>query len=637
MLSLPRVLAALCVLLFAAACRDEPAPRSAAPEPPPSRPAILADSASAMLATAAPADTLFAAYDAATLDALRPDTIGAAAWVDATLAALTLEEKIGQLFIVDLPAPRPLGSVGEEALRAASEVGVGGFLVKRILGPPEVARQTRQLQEAAAVPLLFAADYERGAGRFLNPFTELPSNMALGATRQPELAAAAGRLTAIESRAVGVNLLFAPVVDVNNNPANPIINIRAYGGRPRLVAQMAEGFVEGAARGGLLTTLKHFPGHGNTATDSHAQMGVVESDAAQLDSIELAPYRRLLGRSASAPPPAAVMTAHLWIRALDAEPLPATFSERALTRLLRDEMDFGGLVITDDVKMGALHNDFALAERVLRPLEAGADIVLTPEDLPAAIQAVKDAVERGRLSEERLDASVRRVLAAKARAGLHRQRVPPKALLQRLLEKPRGQAVADAIASEAATLLHTSSVLPLAEDRRALLVQLSNYTDSESIGAAMNLLEEKLDGGALAEVRFDTEPSAAARQQTLAAAREAEVVVLALYLRLTTGRGEAGLFREQTRLARALAEGETPVVLAVFGNPYAVAAFPEAAAQLVLYDQTLASVRAAAAILAGEAPPRGRLPIRAGAYDYGAGRSSVEGADETERAGGARR
>ncbi len=632
-------LAALCALLFlaASACR-EPAPPRPAAEAPPARPAALApdsassDSAAAMpLAETAPApDSLFAAYDAATLAALRPDTTGAAAWVDSTLAALTLEEKVGQLFIVDLPAPRPLGRVGRRAMRAAEEYSVGGFLVKRILGPRQVARQTRRLQRAATVPLFFAADYERGAGRFANNATELPSNMALGAARSAEMAAAAGRLTAIESRAVGVNLLFAPVVDVNNNPDNPIINIRSYGERPRLVAEMAEGFVQGAAEGGLLTTLKHFPGHGNTATDSHAQMGTVESTAAELDSVELAPYRLLLAGEDDAPPPAAVMTAHLWIKALDADPLPATFSEKALTRLLREEMRFGGLVITDDVKMGALQNDFSLAERTLRPLEAGADIVLTPEDLPAAIDAVKEAVQSGRLSEDRLDASVRRVLTAKARAGLHRQRIPSEALLERLLNEPRGQQVAAAIAAEAVTLLKTAPALPLDKSRRTLLVQLSNYKDSESIAAAMDLFEKKLGGGeALAEVRFDGEPSERAREKTLAAAREAEAVVLALYLRLTTGRGEAGLFPDQARLARALVESGTPVVLVAFGNPYAVAAFPEAEAQLVAYDQTLASIRAAADVLAGEAPPRGRLPIRIGAYGYGAG---LGGLDEEEAA-----
>src|SRR5690606_24829544 len=197
---------------------------------------------------------------------------------------------------------------------AVQDMGVGGFLVPRLLDPEEVFEETQRLQAATPVPLFFAADYERGTGRFNNALTELPSNMALGATRDTVLAAAAGRLTAIESRALGINLLFAPVVDVNNNPDNPIINIRSYGEDPALVGAMATAFVREAQRHGVLTTLKHFPGHGNTTTDSHARMGTVGSDFAELDSIELRPYRDVL---TGPHPSAGVMTAHLWVPALD--------------------------------------------------------------------------------------------------------------------------------------------------------------------------------------------------------------------------------------------------------------------------------------------------------------------------------
>ena len=571
-----------------------------------------------------PPDTLFTQYDADVLTALRPDTTGAAAWVEATLAGLTLKEKIGQLFIVDMPRRTPRTLVRDEAVRRARQ-GAGGFLVRRVLGPEEIYGQARRLQKEAKVPLFMAADYERGAGRFANNFTELPSNMAVGATRDTSFAAAAGRLTAVESRAAGVNFLFAPVVDVNDNPDNPIINIRSYGEDPALVGKMAAAFVRAAEGAGLLTTLKHFPGHGNVSVDTHAEIGAVTGSRADLDRTELAPYRAVLAQADAQP--TAVMSAHLWIQALDAEPRPATFSREALTGLLRDTLGFGGLVVTDDVKMGALHNDYSLAERILRPLEAGADIVLTPEDFSAAVDAVADAVESGRLSEERIDASVRRVLQAKARAGLHRRRRPPEESLSALLEQPFGERVAQTIADRSLTLLKTAPVLPLREGQRVFLAQLSNYKDSESIAAAMDAFVPALQesSAAIAEQRYDVEPAEADRTAALEAARAADVVVLALYLRLQSGRGEAGLFPKQRALVRALLEQSTPVVLVPLGNPYAVDTFPEADAFLVGYDQTLATVRAAADILRGRYAPQGRLPISLEHFPYGSGGKKVRG------------
>ncbi|MDX1548877.1 MAG: glycoside hydrolase family 3 N-terminal domain-containing protein, partial [Rhodothermales bacterium] len=342
-----------------------------------------------------PVDSLFLDHDLDALALPPPDSAGAARWVDSTLATLSLDEKIGQLFIVHLPRPGIRQMLDDEALEAVEDAHVGGFLVPRLLDPETVFEQTQRLQRASRLPLFFAADYERGAGRFSNAFTELPSNMALGATRDTALAAAAGRLTALESRAIGINLLLAPVVDVNNNPDNPIINIRSYGEAPGLVADMAEAFVREAQRHGVLTTLKHFPGHGNTAVDSHARMGVVEGGAAVLDSVELRPYRRLLGQADA---PAGVMSAHLWVPALDDEPLPATFSQRALTHLLRDSLGFEGFIVTDDIRMGALQGRYAPAERIVRPLRAGADVILTPRSLPRAVEAVRAALRDGALT-----------------------------------------------------------------------------------------------------------------------------------------------------------------------------------------------------------------------------------------------
>lgn len=558
-------------------------------------------------------DSLFLDYDHPALAWHPPDTVEAARWTDSVLAVLTLEEKIGQLFIVHLPRSDLRRMIGGEALKAVQTYGVGGFLVPRLFPPRDVFKQTQRLQQAAKVPLFFAADYERGVGRFNNALTELPSNMALGATRDTLLAAAAGRLTALESRAIGVNLLFAPVVDVNDNPANPIINIRSYGEDPELVGRMAAAFVGEAQRHGVLTTLKHFPGHGNTAVDSHTRMGRVAGDVAAIDSVEFRPFRRVLRHGA-----AAVMSAHLWVPAYDEQPLPATFSRRLLHDVLRDSLGFDGIVVTDDIRMGALQSRYSANERIVRSLAAGADVILTPVSLPRAIEAVKTALQRGELDETAIDRSVRRILGAKAQAGLHRQRVVDEAALASLLEKPRGAFLAQAVADAAATLLKTDPVLPLGPAQPILLVQLSNVGETESIAAAMDSLAEAL--GPQREVRLGQKPSQAEVEEVLDT--EAGVVVLALYLRLKAGRGEAGLFPGQERFVRRLLDQDVPVVLVTFGNPYVIIPFDEAEVLLVAYEQSLASVAAVAGILRGQQPARGLLPITVGPYPFGSG---VEG------------
>lgn len=588
---------------------------------------LLDEVPDSMLAAMPAIDSLFLTYTPSEWAPYLFDTTGARAWADTTLAAMSLDEKIGQLFIVNLEGRGMDRFVGkpEDAVRTYH---VGGFLMPRLMEPRDVFETTQRLQRIARVPLFFAADYERGVGRYNNALTELPSNMALGATRDTLFAAAAGRLSAIEGRAIGINLLFAPVVDVNNNPDNPIINIRSYGEDPELVGRMAAAFVREAQHFGMLTTLKHFPGHGNTAIDTHSRMGTIEGDRFSLARTELEPYRIALSQP---PPPAAVMSAHLWIKALEDDPLPATFSRRILTRLLREQLGFDGIVITDDIKMGALQNTYSPEERTVRPLEAGADVILTPADLPRSIRAVRAALEAGRLTEADLDASVRRILMAKARAGLHHRRLEDEARLDALLAGPRGAYIAQAVADRAVTVLQTTDVLPIRPERQRLaLVQLTNYKGSQSIDAAMEHFADALGAhGDTFDARYDASPSPRQETRVMRAARNADVVVLALYLRLQAGRGEAGLFRGQRALVEALLNLDTPVVLVTFGNPYAASTFAHADAIVVAYDQALESAFAAARILRGLAPAHGRLPITVTPFAFGSGHTHVVKREES--------
>ncbi len=560
-------------------------------------------------------DSLFLAYGTEDIGYPGVDTQAVTRWVDSVAATFTLEEKIGQLFIVHLD-PRQYAGLVDRSADAVRDLNIGGFLVPRLMGPQEVFEVTQRLQRIAKVPLFFAADYERGVGRFNNTLTELPSNMAIGATRDTLFAAAAGRLTAIEARSIGINLLFAPVVDVNNNPDNPIINIRSFGEDPDLVGRLAAAFVQQAQGSGLLTTLKHFPGHGDTSVDSHSRMGTVRGDSASLEQVELRPYRIILSGSVQ---PAAVMSAHLWIEALEPDPIPATFSSNVLDGLLRREMDFEGIVITDDIKMGALQQDYGYSERILRPILAGANIILTPADISRAAGVVKAAVESGKLSSDRLDASVRRILRAKAEAGLNQNRFASEERLEDILDEPLGGRIAQAIADRSITLLRTHSVLPLkADSQRIGVIHLTNFRASESIEAAMDLFDDAL-GAETESVRLDEEPSERQIMDAVEQAGQSDVILLALYLRLQAGRGEAGLFPMQADLVQRLLNLDRPVVLVTFGNPYAASTFRDSDAILVAYDQSLETVHAAVRVLSGLQPAPGRLPITVDPFEYGSG------------------
>ncbi len=566
-------------------------------------------------------DSLFHDYDDEVLSLLKPDPSDGEAWVDSMMENLSLDEKIGQLFIINLDGTSQRAR--ERAMEAVEDFYVGGFIVSRAMDPQDVYERTRSLQEASSVPLFFTADYERGVGRHSNNLTELPSNMGIGATRDPVFAAAAGRLTAIEGKAVGVNMVLAPVVDVNNNPANPIINIRSYSEDPALVGLMASSFVQEAQALGMLTTLKHFPGHGNTHIDTHTSMGTIHGDHEALDEIELYPYRFVFDKEVE---PTAVMSAHLWIPAYDEEPLPATFSRNVLHTLLRDTLSFNGLVITDDVRMGALMEDYSFEERTVNPLLAGADMVLTKSDFRRSVRSVRDAVSNGQVSKTVLDRSVRRVLTAKAKAGLHKKRFVKKPVLDYLLAIPRGEPLAQATADKAVTLLKNDTVLPLDDSKKVALVQITNRRNSPSIRAAMDLFADSIGAGVtvLNDVRFEDDPSERSIADLKDDIEDVDAVVVVLYLRLASGSGDHGLQDGQEELVNELVNMDKPVALMTLGNPYAVTPFAESEALLVAYEQSLASVRTLSKILVGEQSPRGKLPISVGPYTYGSGLTNMQ-------------
>lgn len=537
-------------------------------------------------------------------------------WADSVLTTLSLDQKVGQLLLVHLPRQSAWGSLTRETQELVQTWHVGGFLVGRLVTPRTVAQATARLQREAHLPLFFGADYERGIGRHDNGLTEVASPMSLGATRTPALAAEAGRIVARDARAAGVNMVFGPVVDVNNNPRNPIINYRSFGESPELVAEMAGPYIAAMQREGVLATMKHFPGHGNTTVDSHSRMGTVDVSREALDAIELAPFRTL-ARGPNAP--AALMTAHLWFPALDDTRRPATLSPPVLTDLLRGELGFQGLVLTDDLEMGGLGPAYPPDVRAIEAVRAGADILLTPRDVPATFNAVKSAVRDGRIARERLDASVRRILVAKALIGLHRERGPRTSVLNQLLQQGP-DAAAHTMAQRAVTVVQGPDPL-IAPGQRIALVQLTNASRSPAMESAMEAFAEALlPRGQTVAFQADRALTGAPPAPLMQAVRAADVVVVGLFLRLISGRGTAGLLPGHEAVLRAIEATGKPMVVVTFGNPYAADLFPDAHGLMLNFDQGSATSRAAAAVLRGTAPAPGRLPVSLERHRFGAGR-----------------
>lgn len=345
---------------------------------------------------------------------------------------LSLAAQVAQLFVVrtsghlfDHQRRYPQWEVGQADLQRAVETwGVGGVI---LLGGSvaEVGLKTQQMQTWAELPLLIAADIEEGVGQRFSGATQFPPPMALGAIAQQDLDLAChyaermGAATAQEAIAIGLNWVLAPVVDVNNNVDNPVINVRAFGETPTIVSQLAQAFIRGAQQFPVLTTAKHFPGHGDTAVDSHLQLPVVSHDRDRLARVELPPFRAAIAAGVDS-----IMTAHLQVPAWDAE-LPATLSPAILTTLLRQDLGFHGLIVTDALMMGAIARHYGPYEAAVLALEAGADVLLMPTDLEGSIQAVCEAVRTGRLSPQRIQASVERIFRAKQKVAA-RLTIPPE-------------------------------------------------------------------------------------------------------------------------------------------------------------------------------------------------------------------
>jgi beta-glucosidase-like glycosyl hydrolase len=552
---------------------------------------------------------------------------------------MTLDEKIGQLFVYPSTG-RFMNEASAEYRALVHQVRdnhVGGILWYLFSEVSETARLNRRLQSLAAEPLVIAADLEAGVGmRFLDT-TNWPWPMAVAATGDPSFAERQGRVVAEEARAIGVNQVYAPVADVNIDPANPVINVRSYGEDPETVGRFVAAFVAGVQAGGVLATVKHFPGHGDTRTDSHRALPVLAADRARLDRVELVPFRAAIAAGVGA-----VMTAHLSLPAIDPAPaplrtlapgenpdtndvseiardatVPASMSPAIVEGLLRRDLGFTGLVVTDALDMGGIVDHFDAGEAAVRAIVAGADQVIKSPDTDAAIAGVRRAVAQGRISQARLDRSVATILAAKRR---YPATIPDLETAFRVVDSPDHRALAEEIARRAVTLVREApGALPLARSTRLVHVVVSDVPVANPPGSEL----ARLLAAGLSEPpkTFLLDPKSRAEEiePVRQAAANADVVLVSLFVRVRTGSGKLVL-PDAARSAVEALPASSRVVGLSFGNPYLAAELPGLTTYIAAYGDQPVMQSAVASALFGEAEISGRLPVTiSGVAERGSG------------------
>ncbi|WP_233359091.1 glycoside hydrolase family 3 protein [Thermomonospora amylolytica] len=495
-----------------------------------------------------------------------------APWIGDFVKGMSLEQKVGQLFV-------PTFADRADAERMIRRYHVGGFIYfpGNARDPVQTARLSNALQRASEIPLLLGVDEEQGLVTRLPYLTKFPGNMALGATAQPGLAREAARVTGTELRALGINQNYAPVADVNVNPANPVIGVRSFGSDPALVSQMLGGAVQGYQDAGVAATAKHFPGHGDTDVDSHTGLPVIRHTRQEWERLDAPPFQAAVRQGVDA-----IMTAHIVVPGLDDSGDPATMSRTVLTGLLRQKLGYRGVIVTDSLQMAGARQKYGATQAAVRAVQAGADQLLMPPNLAGAHAAVVSAVRRGAITRQRLDESVTRILALKARRGLFGDvQVDPRRAAQ-VVGSRAHQEVARRVAEASVTLVRNKGgALPL---RNGTRVHVAG-PHAPQLAAALRKRNVRIAGS----------PQAA------------DVVVLT-----TQDAGAA-------TAARIRAMGGRPVVAVALGRPYDLAHAGAATATLATYSSGNVSLNALARVLTGQTKPAGRLPVQVSGLRFGHG------------------
>jgi beta-N-acetylhexosaminidase len=553
-------------------------------------------------------------------------------WVDSTMATLNLHEKVGQLFVAELVAlyTHEKHPAYQYALDMIRNYHVGTFILGggNTLDIPLI---TNKLQQASKVPLFINGDLEAGMS-YTHPWrlsrgwtdrlpkyisgggTVFPSQMGIGATADPRYAYSFGYITAREARAIGIQWSNSPVADVNNNAENPIINTRSYGEDPQMVGSMVEAYVRGARDGKMITTLKHFPGHGDTREDTHMGLPSLPFDMKRLKAIELVPFRAGIVAGADA-----VMTAHLALPKIDPTGRPATLSRPVLTGILRDSLGFNGIIITDGMRMQGITDKFSPAEAATAAIEAGADAILASEDIDAAYNGVIQAVHNGQLSEERINESVRRILLAKARIGLADHRTVEVDSIFQIVGSPEFQRTAEEMSDASVTVLRNAQgILPL---RRTATLHIVTVSEDPLPQLGIDLLSEiEPLVGAATLTRVSNETGRERFAAITASLGQSDVILVGVYLSVVAWKGDRRFAAPLEEFLASLGSLPKPVILVAFGDPYILGKLPETQVVMTPYSGTTLAEQSVARVISGRVKARGKLPVTIpGRYKLGAG------------------
>lgn len=543
------------------------------------------------------------------------------------MKTMTLRDEVAQLVFIAFHGESPNTRSREyrKFVRLIHEAKVGGLVLNNIANgrvvqkaePYALGAFLNRMQRLATVPLMVGGDFERGASMRLAGTTVFPHAMAFGATGDPAFAKYEGEVTAREARALGVQWVYYPVADVNNNPDNPIINIRSFGENPQDVAAMVRAFIEGAhadKKNFVLATAKHFPGHGDTAVDTHMNLATIPADRERLDRLELVPFRAAIEAGVDS-----VMTAHLAVPAIAPPDLPATLSPAILTDLLKKQLGFRGLVVTDALEMGGIARGFTSGDACVRALEAGADTLLIPADPDAAIKAVVAAVQSGRLSRQRIQESVVKILAAKEKVGLDKKRFVDLEGISEVVDSPEANEKAQEIADRAVTLVrNTGNLVPLAVPERACYVVMTESRYATAGQAFAQEVSRRLpSGGATGAngmppapvLTLDPSMARAELDEAIGKLSGCQTFAIAAFASAAANRGTVGLLGELPHAVEAISAMGKPVALVALGSPYLLRSFPNVSAYLATFSTVPPSEVAAVRALFGEIPIRGHLPV----------------------------
>lgn len=529
-------------------------------------------------------------------------------WVEERLRKMSIADKVGQMIVAKVDAQYPSCTDPQYLLisRLASEGKIGGimFLKGDLMSAGMLANH---FQAVSDVPLLVSADMERGLAMRLDGATRFSPAMAVSAAGNPELARSMSAIVAMEARAVGIQQNYAPTVDLNINPANPVINTRSFGDSIPLAISMSAAVIDGLQSNGVVATAKHFPGHGDVTVDSHLALPVLEGNRKRLDNYELQPFRAAIDQGVLS-----IMIGHLAVPQLTGSLEPASLSETIVNRLLREELGFKGLIVTDALNMKALQNGQPIETVFIKAVQAGNDMLLFPDDPELTHQVVTAAVERGEISESRIDKSVRRILLLKHWLGLDREKLVDLSRVNQLVAQPQSTLIAATIAEQSLTLVR---------DRDAKL-PLKLPADGKVVNIIINDRAGETAGSSFAEklgtqynvtpFRFTPASTLKEYQKASEALEQASAVILTTGIQAWSNASSSRLSSYQLDFIRnlpaMLPEG-TPVIFISFGTPYIFGAFPEIGTALCAYSENDYSEAAVIRVLNGEISPKGKLPV----------------------------